>query len=348
MLKYLEKKDKIMARPRKIKNVNVWDREKIDPVLREYKALFKTKIDKSQKPQKVEHILTNPEDKLKADKLFSEIYDAFTSLYWASGNMTRNGKVLLKEMEADVLSNVYQEYMLRWDPDSKTSSMSYFLYIIQQRIAWFFTNKLACSNKLTRIDKRFVDCLIKIDENNLKKNKRKTVKEAKEEAEKILKERFDGSEDYKVIRYNATYFAIVHREKLIVRDFSEYEDFQDIEPALNYNHFQNVDFEEVGYYIPDVVVSKKHQELAHTLLDFVKDVVDGEINLRKNQSSAIWIINALQTRTSYAVNPFDVKIAKQVLRKAYQYYLEENNDNLAPPTIYGSLGAIKSSDNEYY
>ena len=116
--------------------------------------------------------------------------------------------------------------MLRWDPESKTSSMSYFLYIIQQRIAWFFTNKLACSNKLTRIDKRFVDCLIKIDENNLKKNKRKTVKEAKEEAEQILKERFDGSEDYKVIRYNATYFAIVHREKLIVRDFSEYEDFQ--------------------------------------------------------------------------------------------------------------------------
>ena len=336
-----------MARTKKITKTNVWDREKIDPILKQYKALFKTNIDKSQKPQKVEHILINPEDKLKADKLFSEIYDAFTSLYWACGNMTRNPKIVLTEMEADVLSNVYQEYMLRWDPNSKTSSMSYFLYIIQQRIAWFFTDKLACSNKNTKLSKQFVDHLIKIDENNLKKNKRKTVAQAKEEAEKILKERFD-EDNYEVIRYTPTHFAIVHREKLIVRDFSEYEDFQDIEPALNYNHFQNVDFEEVGYYIPDVVVSKKHQELAHTLLDFVKDVVDGEINLRKNQSSAIWIINALQTRTSYAVNPFDVKIAKQVLRKAYQYYLEENNDNLAPPTIYGSLGAIKSSDNEYY
>ena len=336
-----------MGRPRKIKNTNVWDRDKIDPILREYKALFTTHIDKSVKPQKVQHILTNPEDKRKAEVLFEEVHKAFTSLYWAAGNMTRNPKVVLTEMEADVLSNVYQEYMLRWDPESKTSSMSYFLYIIQQRIAWFFTDKLACSNKNTKVNKQFVDHLIKIDEKNLKKNKRKTVKQAKEEAEKILKEHFN-EENYEVIRYTPTHFAIVHREKLIVRDFTEYEDFQDIEPVLNWSHFDHVDFEEVGYYIPDVVVSKKHQELAHTLLDFVKDVVDGEINLRKNQSSAIWIINALQTRTSYAVNPFDVKIAKQVLRKAYEYYLEENQDNLHPPAIYGSLGAIKAVDDEYY
>ena len=335
-----------MARRRKVKNTNVWDRDKIDPILRQYKALFTTNIDRSIRPYKVEHILTNPEDKVKADKLFAEVHEAFQKLYWAVGNMTGNCLKVLREMEADVISHTYQEYMLRWDPQSKTSSMSYFIYIIRQRIAWFFTEKLASSRKQTKIDKRFIDALVKIDESNLKKNKRKTVNQAKEEAEAILRDRFDNSDDYKVIRHSPNYFAVVHKEQLIVRDFSEYDDFQDIAPAMDYSHWDNVDFEEIGYYIPDVVVSKKHQDLAHVLLEFVQDLAVGSVKISHNQSSAYWIYNAVQTRSDYAVTPFDLKIAKQVLRKAYQYYLEENQDSLHPPEIYGSLGAIKSAEYE--
>ena len=43
-----------------------------------------------------------------------------------------------------------------------------------------------------------------------------------QEAEAILRDRFDNSDDYKVIRHSPNYFAVVHKEQLIAskRDFS--------------------------------------------------------------------------------------------------------------------------------
>lgn len=339
------------------KPTSIWDSEKIDKLMEEYKSMFTVEKDKSVTPQKVTFVLKKGYAQRKADFIYTQIYKAHDKLFDATmGHIRATTPTQASTMKCDILSCMYEAMMLYWTPGSG-SSMSYFINIIRTRIPWYFNGKLA-SSPTTGSPSKLKDPIHSIPIGN------RTKEEAREELITWAKERYYNTEDYEIQSQGAntlTLYRIYYSEEEILPDSYDIQETQELDHI-----WEDICPDLLAEYVPDVVTAPKYNHLAIIMCSLVKGLVTwnkGNLNdkgqskawgtvdgiqhrlPKKHEGPMIWLLHALQKHSDIKLTMSDVKLCLYTVRSALKLYLEDYP--VDKPYVYGSNGILFDAGQEY-
>lgn len=317
----------------KKKNRQYWDNEVVGAAMRKYRlahTVTSTSIPGQTKLQR-DIVLKNEDDHAEMQKLYrTVIYPAHKRLtrhYLAYKNIDKDHREAMTE---DILTYLYEVMMLWWDPHKSTSAYSYFASAISTNISHFYSGKMACSPQWTaEKDSEFVIRDIDVGPEGVEEAKANLAKEMQSldmrEGVDFEIKSYYGDKKVKAAQYKRT-----QRHHL--------DDDDDIAEGFTHSIWSEICLQTLSEYIPDVVIAQKYHKLAFAVLEVLKEVIDGTWRSGTGSRLRFWLLSRVQLEVGWAVTQHDLKLTFFVLRKAFEYYLEDFP--LDGETEYGECGLI--------
>lgn len=319
----------------KKKKGDYWDNDLMGDAMGKYRlahTVTSTPIPGQTKLQR-DIVLKNPSEYAEMQKLYNDvIYPAHKRLTVAFLEYKNIDKEYREQMTDDIVTYLYEVMMLWWDPAAKTSSYSYFASAISTNISHFYSGKMACSPQWTaEKEAEFILRDVKIGDKTVKQISKAIVKE-------MAKVGMVEGQDYHLKEYGgggnkgvkAVHYKRVHRHHL--------DDEDDISQGPSLGIWEDICLKTLSEYVPDVVIAKKYHSLAFAVLDFLGDIIDGTCDAKIGRRLDFWLLSRVQLEVGWAVTQYDLKMTFYVIRKAFEYYLEDFP--LEKQTEYGDCGLI--------
>ena len=312
-----------MKRKRKSERRNVWNAEVIDPLIKEYLSSYHhERIEREEsETNTIQHNFTLKEgvDPHRLDLITTEIYAAVKKLAEATLRAYRTVdpndiELFIDDLVPDCISTMRLYY-----DETKGSCFTYLIYLIKTRYSHYYKGFFPCSSIY---DKRNIV-------NTTIESKSFTTEEEAKEIEKEFKEKIKKlGKDYFVYRNTKT-VSLRQKKTSSLSEIDGDVDI-DIEERKELSIWDELDFDELLFYFPDVVGGNYHKRLAEEIINIAQDVLRGGTIHQGRRSIQVALKARIQEEIGAMITLSDLNLAIFIIRKATELYLEDNKILLNP------------------
>jgi hypothetical protein len=295
-----------------------WVREDMNVMMGEYRKLFI--IDREAKSI----ALREGVSKQEVDRLYEPIYTKHIQMAEVVMAHNRN-----RDRIAGCAARLFEIMMLSWDPGKNANSYGYFYRCAHLYSLDWISGRI---DKMGTMYSRVYHTSVK---HKFKQENVPSGVDAKEYARKIAEEEH-GWHDYK-LEFNDKNDTWIIKHMQPYRPYESYDACTNPRPLQYAEQVQvasvsdQIDWQILSEYIPDVPCSDINKELAYTFLEIMKELIDEHPEAIKAQRTfGNLIYEMMRSRMPVHITRSRIAEVRQIVRQAYIYYSEDFIEYEAP------------------
>lgn len=299
------------TRKRKRKN-NVWDSDKLDPLMLEYLKAYHHNIDRTVCPIKHTFVLKEDVSQERIEELTKVLVPAIRHLIESTLRAYRvcdNNDI--PKMIDDLVVDVLNAFRIYFKP-GKGKPFTYLVWLAKTRFSHYYKGLLPSSSLY---DKKVHNVQIIKTDDYLDEMQKEALVEMYEEL------RVESNDPDVYVHVNKSTVSL--RRKTRTQHVSDnvllfQEATEDMELV------DDLDFDELKNYIPDVQAAFFHKKIAYIILDQAQNVAAGGSFDQGRRSIHVALKAIIQKEVRTDVKVADIKLAIYVIRRALEMYHADN------------------------
>lgn len=286
-----------------------WINEEMNALMSKFVALHN--IDRSQRTVELKPGI----DKGLRNQLYQDIYIK----HWQMAEVVLPKRYASFETRCtSCVAKLYQIMLFNWDPAINANSYGYFY-------------RTAYCHAMDWLKGRQDECTDLYAKNYTSSGKIVIKAPAGETIEDYVEWLSQNSEwkTYKIIPLEDGQYQI--RYTKIFKPFVSFDNsmLQIAAPprSIYSSMADNIDFQVLSEYIPDVDCNETNKELAYIFLECLEEIINNDEILLNERALTLVLYEMIQSRSPMRVTRTRMKHVRNVVRLAYKYYAEEELDH---------------------